>query len=384
MSGRVVIIGGGATGLATAFWLRREGVSATVVEKGIVGWEASGRNGGGATHPWSPLFKEEQRLWPQMDELLGYPTEYQRQRIRIGLSQAQLALILEQVDIARRQGFTAQELDNAALRELVPWVPGDVAGGVLLEYGGHANPQRTLQAYAWAVQDLGGIIMQHTTVIGFETGGGAVTGVRTDQGLLGCDAVVLAAGPHTAQLAAKLGLLVPVAPARAEMIVTEPLPLIRFGGADGNGLYGRQTLRGNLAYGGGPHEWIDLPDAQTPKAVNSPVMASVAKRLSELFPRAAHARVIRSWAGVIENTPDGRPILDRLTAPANLVVASMSSVGFGLSPASGRAIAQLVMHGACDFADLSQLRLARFAALAADWQEAAGWVPWSAKDEAAA
>src|SRR6202011_3411210 len=122
MSGRVVIIGGGATGLATAFWLRREGVSATVVEKGIVGWEASGRNGGGATHPWSPLFKEEQRLWPQMDELLGYPTEYQRQRIRIGLSQAQLALILEQVDIARRQGFTAQELDNAALRELVPWV----------------------------------------------------------------------------------------------------------------------------------------------------------------------------------------------------------------------------------------------------------------------
>jgi glycine/D-amino acid oxidase-like deaminating enzyme len=384
MSGRVVVIGGGATGLSTAFWLRREGVAVTVVEKGIVGWEASGRNGGGATHPWSPLFKEEQRLWPQMDELLGYPTEYQRQRIRIGLSEAQLALILEQVEIARGQGFTAQQLDNAALRELVPWVPEDVAGGVLLEYGGHANPQRTLQAYAWALQDLGGTIMQHTTVTGFETGGGAVTGVRTDQGLLGCDGVVLAAGPHTAQLAAKLGLSVPVAAARAEMIVTEPLPLIRFGGADGNGLYGRQTLRGNLAYGGGPHEWIDLPDARTPKAVNSPVMASVAKRLSELFPKAAHARVIRSWAGVIENTPDGRPILDRLTAPANLVVASMSSVGFGLSPASGRAVAQLVMNGACDFADLSQLRLARFAALAADWREAAGWVPWSAKDEAAA
>jgi len=46
-----------------------------------------------------------------------------------------------------------------------------------------------------------------------------------------------------------LGVRVPVVSARAEMIVTEPLPLMPVGGADGNGLYGRQTMRGNLAYG---------------------------------------------------------------------------------------------------------------------------------------
>ena len=374
----VVVIGGGATGLSAAFWLRREGVPVTVVEKGIVGWEASGRNGGGATHAVSPLFAEEQRLWPLMDELLGYPTEYQRQRLRIGLSRRQLDLILEGVSIARRQGFVAHELDNKALRELVPFVSEGAAGAVLLEYGGHANPQRTLQAYAWAVQDLGGVIQQHTVVTGFDTAGGRISAVRTDQGVIGCDVVVLAAGPHTAQLAAHLGIIVPVAAARAEMVVTEPLPLIRFGGADGNGVYGRQTLRGNLAYGGGPHEWIDLPDARTPRAVNSPVMQSVAKRVFELFPKVAHARVIRSWAGVIENTPDGRPILERLAAPDNVVIASMSSVGFGLSPASGRAVAQLATIGRCDFADLSQLGLGRFDGLAADWREAAGWVPWAA------
>ena len=114
---RVVVIGGGATGLSAAFWSLREGASVTVVEKGIVGWEASGRNGGGATHAVSPLFAEEQRLWPMMDDLLGYPTEYQRQRVRIGLSRTQLDLILEGVNIARSQGFTAEELDNQALRE---------------------------------------------------------------------------------------------------------------------------------------------------------------------------------------------------------------------------------------------------------------------------
>ena len=50
----------------------------------------------------------------------------------------------------------------------------------------------------------------------------------------------------------------PLGYGRAEMIVTEPAPLMTIGGVDGNGLYGRQTLRGNLAFGGGPHEWIEL------------------------------------------------------------------------------------------------------------------------------
>jgi sarcosine oxidase subunit beta len=59
------------------------------------------------------------------------------------------------------------------------------------------------------------------------------------------------------------------------------------------------------------------------------------------------------------------------------VLATMSSVGFGLSPASGRALAQLATEGRCDFADLTQLRLARFDGLAADWRERLGWLPWS-------
>jgi phospho-N-acetylmuramoyl-pentapeptide-transferase len=57
----------------------------------------------------------------------------------------------------------------------------------------------------------------------------------------------------------------------------------------------------------------------------------------------------------------------------NVVFASMSSIGFGLSPASGRALAQLVVKGACDFADLSQLRLSRFGNLPADWRDRLGW-----------
>jgi glycine/D-amino acid oxidase-like deaminating enzyme len=188
-------------------------------------------------------------------------------------------------------------------------------------------------------------------------------------------AVVLAAGPQTGRLAGLLGAALPLAPSRVEMICTEPLPLMRVGGADGNGLYGRQTRRGNLVYGGGPHEWLDEADLVRGVPPATPLLRNLARRLAELFPGAAHLRVIRSWAGIVENTPDGLPVLDRLAAPDNVVVATMSSVGFGLSPASGKAISELVLHGRCQFADLGALRLDRFAGLPADWRARLGWVP---------
>jgi len=369
----VVVVGGGATGLSAAWWLARDGVDVLVIDKGIVGWEASGRNGGGCTHSFSPLFVEEQRLWPQMDELLGYPTEYRPGRIRVALTEEQFALYRQGPSNAERQGFAYEVLDARGVRENVPLAGDNVYGGYLHRWGGHANPQRTVQAYAWALQDLGGRVMQHAAVQGFETACGRVTAVRTERGRFGCDALVLAAGPQTRHLAAMLGIDIPMVAARAEMIVTEPLPLMPMGGVDGNGLYGRQTLRGNLAYGGGPHEWVSVTSNAVPPRSSTPLMRNIANRLAELFPRAAHARVLRSWAGIVENTPDGRPIIERLDSPANVTLATLSSIGFGLSPATGHAIRDLVLDGACGFADLSTFRRSRFAALEEDWIERQGW-----------
>lgn len=371
----VVVVGGGVTGLSAAWWLGRAGVDVLVLEAGIVGWEASGRNGGGATHVYSPLGLEEQRLWPQMDALLGYPTEHAPHRIKVALTDEQLALYRTNAEIAARRGFRTEPLDVRELRELVPIVGDNAVGGLYLHFGGHANPQRTVQAYAWALQDLGGRIRQHTPVTGFRTSGGRVTAVETATGPIGADTVVLAAGPATGRLAAQLGVQVPLALSRVEMICTEPLPLMKVGGVDGNGLYGRQTRRGNLVYGGGPHEWLDGADLRAPNPrPTTPLLRSLGRRLAELFPRAAHVRLIRSWAGIVENTPDGLPILDRLTEPQNVVLATMSSVGFGLSPASGKAISELVLHGRCRFADLTALRLARFAHTPPDWRARLGWL----------
>ncbi|WP_430444979.1 NAD(P)/FAD-dependent oxidoreductase [Sphingorhabdus contaminans] len=378
MSGSdVVIVGGGVTGLSAGWWLARSGVKVTILDKFIVGWEASGRNGGGASHYQSPLFDEEQRLWPQMDELLGYPTEHQKERIIIAMTERQWEQYRFVAERHHRLGHPVEVLDVKQVQEAVPLAGDNCFGGVHYKFGGHANPQRSVQAYAWALQDLGGKIVQHSPVTGFETAGGKVTAVKTATTTYGCDAVVVAAGPQIPQLMAQLGIDVPLAPARAEMIITEPAPMMPIGGVDGHKLYGRQTMRGNLAYGGGPHEWIDV-DATGPKArPSTPLMRNLASRLAELLPKAAHLNIIRSWAGVIENSPDGRPIIDRLTSPDNVVVASMSGVGFGLSPASGHAIRDLVIEGACSFANIDMLKLSRFNNLESDWRQKRGWMPIS-------
>jgi sarcosine oxidase subunit beta len=369
----IVVIGGGVTGLSSAWWLARDGFDVVVLDKGIVGWEASGRNGGGCSHYQSPLFAEEQRLWPQMDELLGYPTEHRPERIVIQRDQQLLDHYRAVGRMCNAMGFRVDELDSKQAQELVPLTDETCLGGIHLRFGGHANPQRTVQAYAWALQDLGGKIFQHCPALSIAVAGGKVVAVETPRGRIACDALVIAAGPQSGMLLEPLGVDFPVTSARAEMIVTEPAPMMAIGGVDGNGLYGRQTLRGNLAFGGGPHEWIDIaPDGPAARPV-SPLARNLARRVAEMFPKAAHLNVIRSWAGVIENSPDGRPIIDRLADPGNVTVATLSGVGFGLSPASGHAIRDLVVDGTCSFRDIGKLGLARFATLEPDWRERRGW-----------
>src|SRR5256712_7441962 len=139
----VVIVGGGVTGLSAGWWLARSGVDVLVLEKSIVGWEASGRNGGGATHVYSPFGLEEQRLWPQMDDLLGYPTEYQPFRIGVALTETQLALARRWAEIGELRGFRWESLDRRQLKELVPIVGDDGIGGAGPPLRGPGQPPGT-------------------------------------------------------------------------------------------------------------------------------------------------------------------------------------------------------------------------------------------------
>ncbi len=374
----VVVIGGGVTGLSSAYWLAKSGVDTVLVEKGVVGWEASGRNGGGVQArgnelPLIPLAAESLRLWPDIDEDLGYPTEWSAGRINVALSDEELLAVEQSEEEFREQGIDSEFIDAQTIKELMPIITPEVKGGNLSRKGGHANPQRTSQAYAWAFLDHGGRLHQNTTVTDFEVIGGRVTNVETSRGTIATDYVVCAAGPQIGLLAEKVGAFVPLAPGRVEIVVTAPLERMYEGQVHGNGLYGRQTARGNLAYGGGPHEWIDV-DLSTPRKPNTPLIRNIVRRIHQLYPAAAEVPLIRSWAGVVEQTPDYLPILDTLPEPSNFFIATVSAHGFGLCPATGKVVSEVVMHGESSI-DISGLSYGRFADVPHDWREQRGWVP---------
>lgn len=379
-SADVVIIGGGVSGLSSAYFLAKAGVDVVVVEKGLVGSEASGRNGGMISERTDdpaliPLAAESIRLWATLDDELGYPTEFIHQgRIQVAVSEEEIGDLHAEQDVALRHGISVERLDPSQIQDLIPGISDRTLGGLFFANGGHANPQRSVQAFAWGFQDLGGRLYQNTAVTGFTVANDKIASVETTEGTIATDMVVAAAGPQTALLAEMVGVEVPVAPARVEILATAPVPPLFDIALAGNGLYGRQAARGNLLFGGGAHEWTDVHLTAEPNKPNTPLIRNIARRLAELLPDVADVPVLRSWAGIVEQTPDYMPIIDISESPNNYVVVTASAHGFGISPATGKAISEIVLHGKSSI-DISGLSLDRFADISADWREKRGWVP---------
>lgn len=378
-SADVVIIGGGVSGLSSAYFLAKAGRDVVVVEKGNVGSEASGRNGGLITvglvdeYGVRPTAVESMKMWPTLEAELGYPTEFVHQgMLSIAMTEEQMDDIFTTRDNYLKNGLTAKVVDSPEVRDMIPGISEKVVGGLFSPEGGHANPQRTVQAFAWAFQDRGGRLYQHTAVTGITVRDGRVSSVETTAGAIKTGVVVSAAGPQTGLIGEMVGVYIPVAPFRVESIATVPLEP-RFDVAlGGNGLYGRQGLRGNLLFGGGPFEWTEVDLTGEPAKPSTPLIRNIARRLAELLPSIEDLRVLRAWAGIVEMTPDGDLIIDKLDYPQGFVLVSQSGHGFALCPATGVAVSQLIVDGKCSF-DIQRFELGRFKGIARSWRRSWGW-----------
>jgi sarcosine oxidase subunit beta len=377
-SADVVIIGAGLTGLSSGYWLAKAGARVVILEKGRIAWEASGRATGflslrGEQPLEASLAVAAGELWTTLDEELGYPTEWMPGgRLWVALEEDRWTELQEICPQWQAAGIPVQLIDTKSARDIVPCLSEQTLGGLHTTRGGHANPQRTSQAFAWAFRDRGGEILENTPATGIHVEGGRVTAVETPTGSIATSTVVNCAGPQIGLISAMVGVCVPVAPVRLEAMVTAPLPKLFDVAMVGHGLSLRQTRRGNIHFNGGPHEWIDVDLTSEPATPNTPIVRNMARRLAELLPSIANIQALRSWAGIVEVTPDQSCIIERLSSPEGMIVASASGHGFGLAPSIGRAICGLVLDGRSPIS-IDGLGLDRFANLDPDWRLARRW-----------
>jgi sarcosine oxidase subunit beta len=375
----VIIIGGGIIGLSSGYWLAKKGARVIILEKGRIGWEASSRATGflslrGEQPLESPLAVEAERLWHTLDEELGSPTEWNSGgRLWAALNPEEWDELQETYKLFSETGIPFRLIEGKEARKIVPCLPENVIGGIHTTRSGHANPQRTTQAFAWAFLRHGGEILENTPAIDILTKGGRIAGVRTPYSVIETSVVVNCAGPQVGLVAEMVGVKVPVAAARLEAMITAPLPPLFQVAMVAHGLSLRQTRRGNIHFNGGPHEWINVELTKSPAKPNTPIIRNMARRLAELFPSLANVQVLRSWGGVVEMTPDVNCIIERLDEPDGLIVATTSGHGFGMAPSVGLAISELALNGKTNL-PIASLGLARFAKLDPKWKERRKWV----------
>ena len=378
-SADVVIIGAGVLGLSSGYWLAKAGAKVVIVEKGSIAWEASARATGflslrGEQPLEAPLAVEANKLWMTLDEELGCPTEWLAGgRLWVALEQERWAELQDTCQRWQASGIPVRLIDAKEARHIAPCLGDQVLGGIHTTRGGHSNPQRTSQAFAWAFQDRGGRILEHTPAIGIKTASGKVAAVETPLGSISTRMVVNCAGPQIGLIGRMVSVDIPVACARMEAMVTAPLPRLFDVAMVGNGLSLRQTRRGNLHFNGGPHEWVDVDLTSEPAKPNTPILRNAARRLAELFPSIANIQLLRGWAGIVEVTPDQTCIIDRLSSPEGMIVATASGHGFGLAPSIGKAISEIVFDGKSSI-PIDGLSLDRFSQLDLEWRSARGWL----------
>jgi sarcosine oxidase, subunit beta len=359
----VVIVGGGIVGMASALYLARAGRRTLVVEKGVVGGEASGRNGGHISPTvdpaWGPLGKLAYELWPNLAEELGSAVEYRRAG---GLYVVMADEPIEPEQLVRfrhAHGFAAEVLSAEDCARVIPGLRHDVKGGVFAPKTGHINPIMTMKLLLKAARAAGAEVWERCSVTGLRSRDGHTEGVETDRGVVSAPFVVNAAGPWAWRIGRMADLDIPVMPRRIQILLSEAMPPRYQSTFTGNTLYARQAFSGQLHFGAMGPAW-EGSAWYIDRSVTLPTMQRIARRMVELVPELADVRILRSWSGVIGVSADGAPILELCSEPKGLVLATgFGGNGFVTGPAVGRIVTELICHGRTEV-DIRHLTLSRF------------------------
>jgi len=350
-----IVIGGGGHGLATAYYLAKNHglTNVAVLEKGYLGSGNIGRNTTIVRANYflpgnSEFYSHSLKLWEKLEGELNYNVMHsQRGHIILFHSDGQRDAAVRRGNAIVNQGDDAELLSVAQLKEMLPYLDYaqtrfPIYGGLIQRRAGTARHDAVAWGYARAADRLGVDLIQNCEVTGIDTVDGKVTGVQTTRGPIRAKKVGMVVAGRSSQVAAMAGMRLPIESHVLQAFVTEGLkPVIDHVVSYGMGhFYISQSDKGGLVFGGD----IDMYSSYAARG-NLPMVEHVMEAGMTLMPMLARARVLRSWGGIMDMTPDGSPIIDKTHIDGLFVDAGWNYGGFKAAPASGWCMAHLMATG---------------------------------------
>lgn len=347
-SAEVVVVGGGAVGVSTAFHLAEAGADVLLLERGELGSGSTSKAAGGVRAQFSDPVNIElgQRSLRAFEDFARRPGG------DIDLKQhGYLFLLSDPADVAAFEGGVALQnslgvpsrmLTVQQACDLSPLVsPAGLLAAAYSPTDGHCTPEGVVQGYARAAREHGAVLRRGVGVTGIETSGGEITAVHTDAGSVRTSTVVCAAGAWSAAIGEFAGVELPVRPLRRQILVTEPMPdlppRLPFTIDFATSFYFHEEGPGLLV-------GMSDPDEEFGFRLNTDDrwLGRLSEAVTHRAPGVAEAGVAHGWAGLYEITPDHNALVGHVGR--FFYATGFSGHGFLQSPAIGEVMRDLVLE----------------------------------------
>jgi 4-methylaminobutanoate oxidase (formaldehyde-forming) len=384
-SAKTLIIGGGIIGCSTAYHLAQMGQEVLLLEKAALTsgstWHAAGLVGQLRSNAnITQLLGYSIELYNKLEAETGLATGWKMNGgLRLACNDERWTEVKRQATTARSFGLEMQLLRPQEAQDLWPLMDiSDIVGAAFLPTDGQASPSDITQALAKGARAKGAVLRENTPVTAILTERGKLVGVRTAQGDIACEKLVLCCGQWTRDLARSIGVTVPLVSVEHQYMLTEPfgvpsdLPTLR----DPDRLTYYKEEVGGLVMGG--YEPNGIPWAQDgiPDPFDFQLLPSDFDHFEQLMelalprvPKLESVGVKQLINGPESFTPDGNFILGEAPEMANVFIgAGFNAFGIAAGGGAGMALAEWVATGAPPY-DLWPVDIRRFGCphTDADW-----------------
>jgi sarcosine oxidase subunit beta len=351
----VVIIGGGAHGMATAYYLREHGITdVAVLERNYIGYGAAGRNttilrSNYKTPEGSRFYDASVKLYEQLAKELSFNLLFsQCGHLTLAHSDRAMFVMANRAEVNRLSGIDSQLVGPDRVKELVPtmYVGNDttypIMGALYHPPGGIIRHDAVVWGYARGADQGGAEIHHDTEVTGLVRNGPRIAAIETNRGTVQAGTVLNCTAGWSTMISDMAGVPLPITTHILQACVTEPVkPFLDVVVVSSQmHVYISQSDRGEFVMGSEIEPW-------TTYRMNGTLnfLQDLTKHTLELFPQLERARLLRAWAGLCDISPDYSPILGKTEVENFHVSAGWGTYGFKAAPVVGKTLAELVATG---------------------------------------